>query len=104
MVSRRSAVMAGFSGRKAMAASWGAAPARERRLRRTGPVSSPAVARLRHLPGTFYPPRENIRRGPTHLPDDLDMPAELSERLQASDAALATRVACGDPSALTPLY
>lgn len=32
------------------------------------------------------------------------MPAELSERLQASDAALAARVACGDPGALTPLY
>jgi len=32
------------------------------------------------------------------------MPAELSERLQASDAALAARVACGDPSALSPLY
>jgi len=32
------------------------------------------------------------------------MPAELSERLQASDAALAARVACGDPAALSPLY
>jgi RNA polymerase sigma-70 factor (ECF subfamily) len=32
------------------------------------------------------------------------MPAELSDRLQANDAALAARVACGDPAALTPLY
>ena len=32
------------------------------------------------------------------------MPAELSDRLQASDAALAARVACGDPQALDPLY
>ncbi|MFO1302565.1 MAG: RNA polymerase sigma factor [Burkholderiales bacterium] len=32
------------------------------------------------------------------------MPAELSERLSASDAALAARVACGDPEALRPLY
>ena len=37
------------------------------------------------------------------LPDD-DMPTELSDRLQASDAALAARVACGDAVALTPLY
>lgn len=33
-----------------------------------------------------------------------DMPAELSERLQATDAALAARLACGDAAALTPLY
>jgi RNA polymerase sigma-70 factor (ECF subfamily) len=33
-----------------------------------------------------------------------EMPAELSDRLQATDAALAARVACGDPEALTPLY
>ncbi|MFO1313837.1 MAG: RNA polymerase sigma factor [Burkholderiales bacterium] len=33
-----------------------------------------------------------------------DMPAELSERLSASDAALAARVACGDAEALRPLY
>ncbi|MFO1325106.1 MAG: sigma-70 family RNA polymerase sigma factor [Burkholderiales bacterium] len=33
-----------------------------------------------------------------------DMPAELSDRLQANDAALAARVACGDADALTPLY
>jgi len=33
-----------------------------------------------------------------------DMPVELSERLSASDAALAARVACGDAAALTPLY
>ena len=32
------------------------------------------------------------------------MPAELSERLSANDAALAARVACGDPDALGPLY
>lgn len=32
------------------------------------------------------------------------MPTELSDRLEATDAALATRLACGDPSALTPLY
>lgn len=32
------------------------------------------------------------------------MPAELSDRLQATDAALAARVACGDAAALTPLY
>jgi len=32
------------------------------------------------------------------------MPAELSERLSANDAALAARVACGDPAALAPLY
>ena len=32
------------------------------------------------------------------------MPAELSDRLQASDAALAARVALGDAVALTPLY
>jgi RNA polymerase sigma-70 factor (ECF subfamily) len=38
------------------------------------------------------------------LPDAFDMPAELSDRLQANDAALAARVACGDPAALTPLY
>jgi RNA polymerase sigma-70 factor (ECF subfamily) len=33
-----------------------------------------------------------------------DMPTELSDRLEATDAALATRLACGDPAALTPLY
>jgi RNA polymerase sigma-70 factor (ECF subfamily) len=38
------------------------------------------------------------------LPDTDDMPAELSDRLQASDAALAARVACGDPASLSPLY
>ena len=32
------------------------------------------------------------------------MPTELSDRLEATDAALATRLACGDASALTPLY
>jgi RNA polymerase sigma-70 factor (ECF subfamily) len=32
------------------------------------------------------------------------MPAELSDRLQANDAALAARVACGEAAALTPLY
>lgn len=32
------------------------------------------------------------------------MPAELSDRLSATDAALAARVACGDAQALTPLY
>jgi len=32
------------------------------------------------------------------------MPTELSDRLQATDAALAARVACGDVAALTPLY
>ena len=32
------------------------------------------------------------------------MPVELSERMAASDAALAARVACGDAAALTPLY
>lgn len=32
------------------------------------------------------------------------MPSELSDRLQANDAALAARVACGDAAALTPLY
>jgi RNA polymerase sigma-70 factor (ECF subfamily) len=32
------------------------------------------------------------------------MPVELSERIAASDAALAARIACGDASALTPLY
>jgi RNA polymerase sigma-70 factor (ECF subfamily) len=32
------------------------------------------------------------------------MPTELSDRLQASDAALAARVALGDAVALTPLY
>jgi RNA polymerase sigma-70 factor (ECF subfamily) len=32
------------------------------------------------------------------------MPVELSDRIAASDAALAARVACGDASALTPLY
>jgi RNA polymerase sigma-70 factor, ECF subfamily len=32
------------------------------------------------------------------------MPAELSDRLQANDAALAARVACGDAAALSPLY
>jgi RNA polymerase sigma-70 factor (ECF subfamily) len=36
--------------------------------------------------------------------DEDDMPTELSDRLEATDAALATRLACGDPSALTPLY
>ena len=35
---------------------------------------------------------------------ESDMPVELSERLSASDAALAARVACGDAAALTPLY
>jgi len=29
---------------------------------------------------------------------------QLSDRLEATDAALATRLACGDPAALTPLY
>jgi RNA polymerase sigma-70 factor (ECF subfamily) len=39
------------------------------------------------------------------LPDfPNDMPVELSERISASDAALAARVACGDAAALTPLY
>jgi RNA polymerase sigma-70 factor (ECF subfamily) len=39
------------------------------------------------------------------LPDpQSDMPVELSERISASDAALAARVACGDAAALTPLY
>ena len=32
------------------------------------------------------------------------MPTELSDRLEATDAALAARLACGDASALTPLY
>jgi len=32
------------------------------------------------------------------------VPAELSDRLQATDAALAARVACGDAAALAPLY
>lgn len=32
------------------------------------------------------------------------MAAELSERLSASDAALAARIACGDAEALRPLY
>jgi RNA polymerase sigma-70 factor (ECF subfamily) len=32
------------------------------------------------------------------------MPVELTERISASDAALAARVACGDAAALTPLY
>lgn len=32
------------------------------------------------------------------------MPAELSDRLQANDAALAARVACGEADALGPLY
>lgn len=39
------------------------------------------------------------------LPDlPSDMPVELTERISASDAALAARVACGDADALTPLY
>ena len=39
------------------------------------------------------------------MPDSPnDMPVELSERISASDAALAARVACGDAAALTPLY
>jgi RNA polymerase sigma-70 factor (ECF subfamily) len=39
------------------------------------------------------------------LPDfPIDMPVELSERISASDAALAARVACGDAAALAPLY
>jgi len=38
----------------------------------------------------------------TDTPDA--MPAELSDRLQANDAALAARVACGDAAALSPLY
>jgi RNA polymerase sigma-70 factor (ECF subfamily) len=32
------------------------------------------------------------------------MPAELADRLNATDAALAARVACGDAAALGPLY
>ena len=32
------------------------------------------------------------------------MPAELSDRLQANDAALAARLACGEAAALTPIY
>jgi RNA polymerase sigma-70 factor (ECF subfamily) len=32
------------------------------------------------------------------------MPAELSDRLQANDAALTARLACGDTAALAPLY
>ena len=35
---------------------------------------------------------------------DPTLPAELSDRLQATDAALAARLACGDAAALTPLY
>ncbi|MFO1412322.1 MAG: RNA polymerase sigma factor [Burkholderiales bacterium] len=35
---------------------------------------------------------------------DAAMPAELSDRLQANDAALAARVALGDAAALGPLY
>ena len=39
------------------------------------------------------------------MPDpQSDMPVELSERISASDAALAARVACGEAAALTPLY
>lgn len=38
------------------------------------------------------------------MPDANDMPAELSDRLSATDAALTARVACGDAQALTPLY
>jgi len=39
------------------------------------------------------------------LPDlESDMRVELSERISASDAALAARVACGDADALAPLY
>ena len=39
------------------------------------------------------------------MPDlQSDMRVELSERISASDAALAARVACGDADALTPLY
>ena len=39
------------------------------------------------------------------MPDlESDMRVELSERISASDAALAARVACGDADALTPLY
>ena len=30
------------------------------------------------------------------------VPAELSDRLQAADAALAARIACGDAAALAP--
>lgn len=38
------------------------------------------------------------------LPDPNDMPAELSDRIDATDAALAARVALGDADALAPLY
>jgi RNA polymerase sigma-70 factor (ECF subfamily) len=38
------------------------------------------------------------------LPDTDDMPAELTDRLSANDAALAARLACGDAESLTPLY
>ena len=35
---------------------------------------------------------------------DPSVLSELSDRLQATDAALAARLACGDAAALTPLY
>ena len=35
---------------------------------------------------------------------DPSVLSELSDRLQATDAALAARLACGDSAALTPLY
>lgn len=35
---------------------------------------------------------------------DPSVLSELSDRLQATDAALAARLACGDTAALTPLY
>ncbi len=74
------------------------------RVRRTAPISSRAVGgrRRRRPAGTFRRYRANIRRGPPLT--DAPMPAELSDRLQANDAALAARVACGDAAALTPLY
>ena len=37
------------------------------------------------------------------MPDPTVL-SELSDRLQATDAALAARLACGDSAALTPLY
>jgi RNA polymerase sigma-70 factor (ECF subfamily) len=64
------------------------------------PISSPTVGAVRERRELFG------RAGRIYAGDDpeLDMPAELSERLQASDAALAARVACGEPAALSPLY
>lgn len=74
------------------------------RVRRSG-----AARRQRPARGAYRRARE-LFRPPARIYaedrplTDAAMPAELSDRLQANDAALAARVALGDAAALGPLY